>query len=550
MSGGRPPKGPRLIEGHEGSEEAKRRLQVILETIAGEHSVKEACAILGIGETAFHELRARAIAGALSTLEPGARGRPRRGETEETPRIRALEQENQDLKIDLRAAQIREEIALVMPHLLKKKSMPRAGPRGGGGDDGIEAAAGEEAAKEETPLARRSAHHVKRLQAIWDIKAMDGKGQKKRGYPAQQDRRKLERSVRIGALIFRRWTAQFDLPRTQAAEKLCISPETIRKWEQGWRKHRLHPKGRGRPAERPEVTERNEIIALFNLMGPGVGLPTLRATFPHVPVRELEHLKTRYRNTYRKKNTLLIQALRWEYPGAVWAMDYTQPPRPIDGIYPYLLVVRDLASGCQIWNQPLKNENAANTVALLKALFLWYGPPLVIKMDNGSPLVGEAVLGLLRTWNVFPLLSPPYTPEYNGACEAGIGAIKLRAHLESARHDRPGQWTCDDLEAARLMANETSRPRGYLSPTPQEAWERREPVNPALRDAFISAYVDFESKARADLGYLPGLDLSPRQQAAVDRIAISRALVAYGFLFFRRRRITPPFKARRPRRIS
>ena len=77
------------------------------------------------------------------------------------------------------------------------------------------------------------------------------------------------------------------------------------------------------------------------------------------------------------------------------------------------------------------------TIDVLAALFAWYGPLLVIKCDND---VGR----LLEKNGVLCLLSPPRTLEYNGACEAGIGSIKLRAHLESARHDRPGQWTCDD----------------------------------------------------------------------------------------------------------
>ena len=130
MRRGRPPKGSRLVEGHEGTQEAKRRLRVILETMAGECTVTEACEELGVGETAFHELRAQAIAGALSSLEPKLRGRPRRGESEETPRIRGLELENQELKIDLRAAQIREEIALMMPHLLNRKKKETTTPKG------------------------------------------------------------------------------------------------------------------------------------------------------------------------------------------------------------------------------------------------------------------------------------------------------------------------------------------------------------------------------------------------------------------------------------
>jgi transposase-like protein len=120
MGRGRPPKGPRLADDQEGSESAKRRLRIVLETVAGERTVASACAELGMGEAAFHELRSRALAAALISLEPKPRGRPPRETAEEASRIGELEEENQHLKIDLRAAQIREEM-LMMPHLLKKK---------------------------------------------------------------------------------------------------------------------------------------------------------------------------------------------------------------------------------------------------------------------------------------------------------------------------------------------------------------------------------------------------------------------------------------------
>ena len=54
------------------------------------------------------------------------------------------------------------------------------------------------------------------------------------------------------------------------------------------------------------------------------------------------------------------------------------------------------------------------------------------------------------------LLSPPGTPEYNGAVEAGIESLKTRAHFIAARNDPPGEWTRDDVEGPRLMANETA----------------------------------------------------------------------------------------------
>ena len=121
MASGRPPLGPRLAEGLEGSEGARRRLRVILETLSGELGVEEACRELGIGPAAFHKLRARTLAEALRSLEPRPMGRPREERSAQEMRIEALEKENWQLQFELQAARLREEIALSMPHLLKRK---------------------------------------------------------------------------------------------------------------------------------------------------------------------------------------------------------------------------------------------------------------------------------------------------------------------------------------------------------------------------------------------------------------------------------------------
>ena len=76
MPRGRPAKGPKIVEGLDGSEEAKKRLEVVLETIAGKKNVGEACKTLGIERSAFHKLRSQVLQTALSDLEPKPRGRP------------------------------------------------------------------------------------------------------------------------------------------------------------------------------------------------------------------------------------------------------------------------------------------------------------------------------------------------------------------------------------------------------------------------------------------------------------------------------------------
>jgi transposase InsO family protein len=56
----------------------------------------------------------------------------------------------------------------------------------------------------------------------------------------------------------------------------------------------------------------------------------------------------------------------------------------IDGRFPYLLAVRDLASGYVLAWLPVTAAAAARTRAVLAQLFAQYGPPLLLKLDNGS----------------------------------------------------------------------------------------------------------------------------------------------------------------------
>lgn len=119
MARGRRPQGPKLVEGLDGSAAAKQRLQVVLETVAGARSVASACVTLGISEARFHELRAAMLQAALAGAEPRPAGRPRQEPAPAQAQIAALEAEIRDLRIDLKAAQVREEIAVAMPHLLQ-----------------------------------------------------------------------------------------------------------------------------------------------------------------------------------------------------------------------------------------------------------------------------------------------------------------------------------------------------------------------------------------------------------------------------------------------
>lgn len=108
------------MEQAEGSAEAKRRLRAILETVAGTKSVPEACAALGIEEARFYQLREKAVEAAVAGLEASAPGRPKKEEPAEAARVKELEEERKRLLFELQVSRTREEIAVALPHVLKR----------------------------------------------------------------------------------------------------------------------------------------------------------------------------------------------------------------------------------------------------------------------------------------------------------------------------------------------------------------------------------------------------------------------------------------------
>jgi hypothetical protein len=121
MTRGRKPQVTRLVQRLDGSDVAKARLTALLEALAGKRTVLEAALRLGLSERRFHYLRNHCLQAALASLEPQPMGRPT-GPLflPERQQVAALERAVRELKMDLHAAQLREEIALAMPHLLQR----------------------------------------------------------------------------------------------------------------------------------------------------------------------------------------------------------------------------------------------------------------------------------------------------------------------------------------------------------------------------------------------------------------------------------------------
>src|SRR5579862_419737 len=112
MTRGRRTAAAALVQWLDGSDEAKARLVMLLDVWAGQQTAVQAVLRLGPTERCFHQLRTQCLQAALASLEPRPLGRPPRRPADPGGQFAALENQVQNLRLDLRAAQIREEIAL------------------------------------------------------------------------------------------------------------------------------------------------------------------------------------------------------------------------------------------------------------------------------------------------------------------------------------------------------------------------------------------------------------------------------------------------------
>ena len=339
-----------------------------------------------------------------------------------------------------------------------------------------------------------------------------------------------------------RWMGRRGVSGEQVAERLSVPRTTVSSWTCSWRRDRCALQPRGRPPRQPTREERTAVLHVLGREGSGVGIPELRERFPAVAWRELEELRSRHARVVRRREARKAWRLEWTRPGAVWAADFTQAPSPVDGCEPRIQLVRDLGSQAQLLAMPARSESAAEVTLVLEQLFLQHGPPLVLKQDNGSGFIAEATLELCRKYGVLVLFSPPYYPRYNGACEAGVGSIKRRATCIAAGAGRPGAWTSDDVEAARLQANQCVRLGGSHGPSPEDLWCSRSPILQAERAAFQASYRHREERVRTEAGTPLDFFLNRAQQAIIDRAAIPAALVQHGYLKIRRGELLLTFR--------
>jgi hypothetical protein len=134
---------------------------------------------------------------------------------------------------------------------------------------------------------------------------------------------------------------------------------------------------------------------------------------------------------------------------------------------------------------------------------------------------------LLARHGVVHLRSPRAWPQYNGACEAGIGLLRSLSDRVAGGRGLADYWTAEDLEAARALANRIPRYRGVRLVRPAREWRLKRRIGVGERRRFRDALRGLEAKmivADPD---------ARRHRQRIRRKAIQTALVDLGYLEIR-----------------
>jgi hypothetical protein len=370
---------------------------------------------------------------------------------------------------------------------------------------------------------------------------MSAHPQPRRGWDSQADRRWNEREFRKRSVEFSHDARDCGWSTAETAAVLGLPPRTLWHWSRRWGTDGLALHPRGRPVQLASAERQAGVAGFLDRHGPSISLATLRAEYPDLARAELAGLRADWRALWCRAHTQERCRLDWLLPGAVWAIDFAHPPHRIDGVFPAILNVRDLASRQQLLWLAVEHEDAATVVAALAGLVATHGAPLVLKCDNGAAFRAHRTKCFLLEQEVFTLYSPPYCARYNGGCERANRTLKEWTEHIATQAGRAGFWTSDDLLAARLRANRLSRPWGPRGPTPEESWtargvlplDTRENMWQYLRSGIATVLQQRELD--------PSVPLPHYTQAEIERIAAQPLLEQLGLLQVTRRRIAPVF---------
>jgi integrase-like protein len=239
---------------------------------------------------------------------------------------------------------------------------------------------------------------------------------------------------------------------------------------------------------------------------PGCGVASLRRHVAALPRNTTAAYVRRLRRVRARRLRRLWRVLRWHLPGAVWAIDGTWLDQPVAPFGRRALIVVELHSGKVLDLRSVPGEQAAAAEQVLAALIAKHGPPLVLKLDNGSAFIARRFAAFCQRHGITLLHSPVRRPRYNGTCEVRGRWAKRDALAAAHARGASGDLCQADLDCAITFTGVMPR------------------VSPLLRQHFLLVVAEQLAIAAAQRGLALRGTIRDHVRRSLARVAVRRAL--------------------------
>jgi len=225
----------------------------------------------------------------------------------------------------------------------------------------------------------------------------------------------------------------------KACAVLRISMRTFKRWTKGGKLEDQRQFPQHKPANKLSLSERNQLLSICNsekytCLPPSQIIPMLadqgcyiasESTFYRV-LREEKQLHHRGRARMRK-NTVKPNAYAATSANQVWSWDITYLAANIKGMFYRLYLIMDVYSRKIVGWEVHESETSEHASVLMKKACLAENTAqkdLVLHSDNGSPMKGATMLGMLQNLGVVPSFSRPSVSNDNPYSESLFRTLK------------------------------------------------------------------------------------------------------------------------------
>lgn len=327
-----------------------------------------------------------------------------------------------------------------------------------------------------------------------------------------------------------------DLQSQSGASARALSPglglsyRRLRRWQRRAESGQpvLRRPGPAKSGPLPLEAVRQEIEQLRHGRRRSRGTLALQARYRAVlSRRDLAQLVAAERLVRELARRQRVRRVQWHEPDLAWVIDGTEWGKDASGRRLMVHPVHDLCSRFRFPPLVAIESRGPAIARHLAGLFRRYGPPLIIKRDNGSPFNHPAVDAVLAAFGVIPLNSPVHYPKYNGAIEKGIRDFQaaLGECLPRACRWQPAQLR--PYLIAVTHALNCRRRRSLNGQTACEAYAHR-PRHRFSRRARQAIFALISLAAKASIEQLERMD--HRSIDAAWRHAVEAWLVCQGLI--------------------